>query len=583
MAENGERHPLGIYLGLGLLQGLTLLSVTEAWVSAGDGRALLAGLLAFVLVGGLQVQLLWARVREAPHGWLVLGCALLLAVLVGGLVWQSGPQGTPRWSESLGGPLLFGELVLFYILTPFIQAWDSRAGWRFDYPALYRHAWNNGLILLLAALLVGLFWLLIALWVGLFSVLGIRFFAELFFNRVFAWLSCAAVFAVGVRIGLQRDSVIEALRGLLLAICRALLPLTVLIVLLFVVCLPFTGLEPLWRTKHAAAILLALVFAHLCLLNGVFQDGRQSAGYPRPLRLLAEASLLALPLLAALAGYALWLRVQQYGLTPSRVLVCVLVGMALLYAVAAAGAVLRRGAVWLDGLRRSNPPIALVLAAVLVLLQTPWLGPQELSAASQFRRLLSGQVAPGQFDAGLLRFRLGEPGRRYLARLGQLLEQPGALPAEQAASLRADLQRLQQTRDYGEWRRHRREAEVPPQRPPQWLGTPPADVDGLFARLESSGCRREVCNLLPVDLDGDGAQEVLVIRDGPGLALPLPIFARDDKAGGWRRVGRMALPGGLRLSGAELVERMRRGAVRPVAARYQALAVGEVRLEPRLD
>lgn len=61
MAENGERHSLGIYLGLGVLQGLTLLSVTEAWPSAGEGRALLAGLLTFVLVGALQVQLLGER------------------------------------------------------------------------------------------------------------------------------------------------------------------------------------------------------------------------------------------------------------------------------------------------------------------------------------------------------------------------------------------------------------------------------------------------------------------------------------------------------------------------------------------
>ncbi|MNF88599.1 hypothetical protein D3C84_710970 [compost metagenome] len=318
------------------------MSVTEAWPSAGEGRALLAGLLTFVLVGALQVQLLGERWREMRRGFLVLGCALLLAVLLAWFVWQSRGQDSLRWSDGLGSTLLFGELVLFYILTPFIQAWDSRSGWRFDYTALYRHAWNNGLIQLLAALLVGLFWLLIILWAGLFSVLGIRFFAELFFNRVFAWLSCALVFAVGVRIGLQRDQVIEALRGLLLAICRALLPLTVLIVLLFVVCLPFTGLDPLWQTKRASAILLALVFTHLCLLNGVFQDGRQSSGYARPLRVMTDASLLVLPLLAALAGYALWLRVQQYGLTPSRVLVGLLVCMALLYAVAAVGAVLQR-------------------------------------------------------------------------------------------------------------------------------------------------------------------------------------------------------------------------------------------------
>lgn len=504
----------------------------------------------------------------------MLGCALLLAWFV----WQSRGQDSLRWSDGLGSTLLFGELVLFYILTPFIQAWDSRSGWRFDYTALYRHAWNNGLILLLAALLVGLFWLLIVLWAGLFSVLGIRFFAELFFNRVFAWLSCALVFAVGVRIGLQRDQVIEALRGLLLAICRALLPLTVLIILLFVVCLPFTGLDPLWQTKRASAILLALVFTHLCLLNGVFQDGRQSSGYARPLRVMTDASLLVLPLLAALAGYALWLRVQQYGLTPSRVLVGLLVCMALLYAVAAVaavGAVLQREDVWLGGLRRSNPPIALTLAVVLVLLQAPWLSPQELSAANQYRRLLAGQVAPGQFDWRLLRFKLGEPGRRYLARIEQLLEQPGALPQEQAAQLRAELSRLRESGPAAG--RERREGEA---LRVEWLGAEPADSVGVLEQAAVWGdCRSAVCTLLALDLDADGREEVLVL--GSGRRQTLPILAR-DKAAGWRKIGQLVLPRDVRLSGAELAERIRQGGFRRVAPRYQALEIGDIRLEPRL-
>lgn len=582
MAASGERYPLAEYLCLGLIQGLMLLTAIESWPATQGGRAALSGLLAFVLVGTLQAQLLWAQLYEARRWRVVLGCALLLAVLVAWFVWQGNPQRWSRMDDSPGGVLLFGNLLLFYILTPFVQAWGSRSGWRFDYTQLYHHAWNNGLILSLAALLVGLFWLLIALWAGLFTVVGIGLFAKLFFNQVFALISSALVFAVGVRIGLQRDQVIEALRGILLAICRALLPLTVAIVLLFAVCLPFTGLEPLWETKRASAILLALVFAHLCLLNGVFQDGSQSAAYPRLLRVLADASLLVLPLLAALAAVALWLRVRQYGLTPSRVLVGVLVCMALLYALAAAWAVLRREDVWLGGLRRSNAPIALTFASLLVLLQTPLLSPQELSASSQFRRLLAGQVSPEHFDWGLLRFRLGEPGRRHLARIEQLAGESGALPPGLAAPLRAELERLRQSQHYGEWQRNRRETKAVAQVQLQWLGAAPADVDGLFARLAQGECRQVACSLLAVDLDGDGVQEVLVIRTERRVAYDSTILAR-DKAGAWQRIGRLAQPRETRLSGAELAERIRREGVRPVAPRYQALQIGEVRLEPQLD
>ena len=582
MIRIDERYRQTFHLGLGFVQGMMLLTFSETWTSFTDGRVALSGLLAFVLAGTLQAQLLGQRFWEARRAWLVMSCALLQGGLVAWFVWQG--RGLERWqfAESQGG-LLFGNLLLFYIFTPFIQAWDSRSGWQFDYTQLYRHAWNNGLILLLAALLVSLFWLLILLWVGLFSLLGIKFFGQLFFNRVFLWISCALVFAVGVRIGLQRDQVIEALRGILLAICRSLLPLTVLIVLLFAISLPFTGLEPLWRTKRASAILLALVFVHLCLLNGVFQDGRQSHRYARGLHVLVDASLLVLPLLAALAGYALWLRVQQYGLTPSRVLAGLSASMALLYAAAAADAVLLRGPIWLETLRLSNPPVALVLAALLVLLQTPLLSPMELSAASQYWRLVSGQVAPEQFDRGLLRFRLGEPGRRYLARLEQLVEQPGALPQEKAASLQAELERLRQSRSYWQWQRSRREAESVAKLELRWLGTAPQNVDGLQVWLVESGqCRQRSCSLLAVDLDGDGVEEVLVIPDAQPLFLQLPIIARGSVSK-WRQIGRLVQPEVGKLSGPELAERLRREKARLVSSRYQALEVGGVRFEPHLN
>lgn len=123
MTATEERYPLGAYLCLGLIQGLMLLTAIESWPASQGGRAVLSGLLAFVLVGTLQAQLLWAQLYEARRWRLVLGCALLLAALVAWFVWQSNPQRWSRMDDSPGGALLFGNLVLFYVLTPFIQAW----------------------------------------------------------------------------------------------------------------------------------------------------------------------------------------------------------------------------------------------------------------------------------------------------------------------------------------------------------------------------------------------------------------------------------------------------------------------------
>ncbi|MFP5368999.1 MAG: hypothetical protein ACLGIS_19650, partial [Actinomycetes bacterium] len=91
---------------------------------------------------------------------------------------------------------------------------------------------------------------------------------------------------VGSGIAAQRLSPDDVGLQLLQNSTATLFGLTVLILLLFVVCLPFTGLQPLWETRHATPILLAMVFAHVALLNGVIQDGRQAVHYPRALRVL---------------------------------------------------------------------------------------------------------------------------------------------------------------------------------------------------------------------------------------------------------------------------------------------------------
>src|SRR5690606_16386903 len=117
--------------------------------------------------------------------------------------------------------------------------------------------------------------------------------------------------------------------------------------------------------------------------------------------------------------HALWLRIDQYGLTPDRVLAALLALVALLHGLALVRAVLRRDSAWLSGLRQSNPPLALFAAGLLVLMHVPALSPLQLSATSQYQRLVSDQVPVEQTDLGALRFQLGEPGRRHLHALRQ--------------------------------------------------------------------------------------------------------------------------------------------------------------------
>jgi len=180
MEQTGEARPLKVYLAVGLLQGLALWAASEAWPHAAGWRVLCSALLAFTVIGGWQLQLLWGDLRAAGRWCLVLAAALLPAVLAGGLTLQFDQ---PRWyylGESVGTLLLWSNLILAYVLTPFIQARDADHRWRVDYAALYRHAINNGLLLFMALLMLAAFWLLIWLWAGLFKLVGIRIFATLF-------------------------------------------------------------------------------------------------------------------------------------------------------------------------------------------------------------------------------------------------------------------------------------------------------------------------------------------------------------------------------------------------------------------
>ncbi|WP_210217163.1 DUF4153 domain-containing protein, partial [Klebsiella pneumoniae] len=131
------------------------------------------------------------------------------------------------------------------------------------------------------------------------------------------------------------------------AICRGLLPLLSFIAVLFVLSLPFTGLAPLWATRSAASLLLVLAVLLISLANAVYQHDDGTPPYPAWLRRLVEASLLALPIYAGLALYAMSLRVSQYGWTLSRFWGAAVAVLIAGYAIGYAFAALRRHGRWL--------------------------------------------------------------------------------------------------------------------------------------------------------------------------------------------------------------------------------------------
>ncbi|HLD66124.1 MAG TPA: DUF4153 domain-containing protein [Pseudomonas sp.] len=559
---------LSVYLAIGLGQGLLFW-----WILGLESPGLSAAVATVALVGGINLQLLGGGLRSRGAVLLAAGLALGMASISAWVFWppELSEKGAPSsdWLKVSWG---VGSVVLAYIATAFILSWPTREKHRLRYEDLFRHAWNNVFILLLAALLTGVFWLLLMLWGSLFRMLGIEQFAQWFSAPGFVCLSTALVFSLGVRMGRDNERVIGLLRGILLTLCRFLLPLSALIAVLFSLALPFTGLSPIWSTGFSTPILIGLVGINLFLLNGVFQDGRQGDAYPSGLRRLVELCLLCLPVLMALAGYSTYLRIEQHGLSPSRFLAALLVLVGTLHSLAALWAVVRRQPLWLGSLCASNPLIALLLCVLLVGVHSPWLSPLEFSARNQVQRLLSGRTAAEDFDAEYLRYSLGAPGLRQFEALQGLLEQGRVLEAP----ARERLQALMREASHG-GADSLGEAVEPPGPKLEWLGTPEEGHEQFVALASDSfRCQNPGCLLWAVDLDlaPDGRKEVLQLskEEWPTAIF---FFTRSD-AGEWRQAG--TLEG--TVSTPELIRQIRAGAAWLVRPRYQSLQAEGVLLVP---
>ncbi|HVK99410.1 MAG TPA: hypothetical protein VM553_06325, partial [Dongiaceae bacterium] len=166
------------------------------------------------------------------------------------------------------------------IMMPFCLALIENGGHRPSYERLYHHAWSCCLRLGLAGLFTGAFWLLLGLCMLLFNVLNIKLFEDLFTSKPFMFIATSLMVGYGITLLGDRDNIIRNLRTLLILLSKALLPLITLIVLAFLVTLPFTGLQPLWDTRFATLLLLTTCATLIGLLGATWGDGRSNVIYP---------------------------------------------------------------------------------------------------------------------------------------------------------------------------------------------------------------------------------------------------------------------------------------------------------------
>jgi hypothetical protein len=502
--------------------------------------------------------------------------AAAVVIVVFGLhdAWRmvAPPQGVPRQSSFF---VLVFSVAFFYIAHTLVLAGAQDRQRVARYSTYFETAWKVFIQLLFSAFFVGGFWLVMWLGAILFQLLELRFLRRLIEEAWFSVPVTCFAFSCAMHVTDVRPAIVRGIRTLLLVLMAWILPVASLLSLGFLLSLPFTGVEVLWKTRHATAVLLSTSAVLVVLVNAAFQTGEGTPGVARTVRLAARVSCVLLLPLTALGIHALGLRVADYGWTPDRVIGASCLLVAVCYAVGYAWAALRRGD-WLQPVREVNICAALLVLAVLFALFTPIADPARISVSSQMARLEQGKVAADKFDYYFLRFRgerYGEAALRQLAarpegdvareRAARIMKQqyPGDLSAMPGVDIASNLKvwpegaKLPSSFPLRDWNLSR---EAP--RLPLCLTKPD-----------------RVCDTFLVDMDGDGHDDVLVV--GEASFIGAVVLAEGD-GGRWSVMARLPYD----VAGCEpLLQKLRKGQFALVPTRMREIEIGGMRLAVQKD
>jgi hypothetical protein len=534
-----------IRLAVGLVQGLALLILYQAFDDkswpATDGLVFgplvtVAAAIPLLLISGLgnirpRGLIIWAVI--ATIGCVGFG---IYGIVSDPVVAQYSSAPIPRIVPT--AMALFSIATILFIVHGFIVAAEADRRWLASYPTCFdvccKHAVQAGL----AAAFVGAFWTLLFLSAELFRLIGIEFVTRLIQRNAFWIPTTSLAFSYGIHVTDVNVAIVRGTRTLGLFLLSWLLPMMALIGAAFVLALPFTGLEPLWSTRRASGILLAAAAALILLINAAFQDGRAENRAVAALRYAGVLAAVVVVPLIVLAGYALALRIGQYGLTPDRVCaaVCVVVGacFGVGYVVAAA----RSGAL-LHGVESTNVVTALVVVGLLLVLNSPIADPDRISVADQVSCLQSGRISPDEFDFAFLRFGSGRYGTRALEQLATRAQGPqAAVIAERAAKvLHATM--LSQVSPAKQHISARQRADNITVIAPAGGTLPESFLQQDWSALQRPWLLPQClaaaakCEAIIADLDGDGRPEILLFG---GVAAAFKANAAEN----WEFVGTIA-------------------------------------------
>lgn len=412
-AEISRTTRLGMIF-IGLLQGALCYLLMTYLVPHNDGW-LFYGMPATIAITSALLLTVVSFKQRALWYWMALIFVVVLAMSVW-LKWQV--EDSDKWWQHEVFMFYGWRLLLMAMLAlPWIQYSLHVSREQARYPHFYRQLWLNALTLLIVFVANGLFWLVLLLWSEMFKLVGIPFFSTLFFDTDwFGYVAFGLITALAVVLARTQSRLVTAVQKLLTFIATGLLPLVALLALMFILTLPFTGLEAISQRVSAAGLMSTLTLLLLLLMAIVREPQKEALPYPGALRYLIKCSLIVAPIYTLIAGWSLWVRIQQYGWTPERLYGVLVVVVLLVWSFGYLASILRRGR---NPLELQGPVIlgvSLLALGLLVLLSSPVIDAWRISVNSHMGLYHSGKIKPDQVSLYMLDHS-GKPGRAALEAL----------------------------------------------------------------------------------------------------------------------------------------------------------------------
>lgn len=510
----------------------------------------------FTLIGAVAAALS-VQIAEQIQGSIVAVYILGLALLCGSflLLWQKQVNRRLLIFTPLLALLLFSLIAwqdyrdisrisdyaffsiialiqITVILTTFMQALRQDKPY-YHYADLFENAWNNHFYVLFSALLTGGFLLILLLGTLLFDSINIEV-GDFIWDEDVTPIIVGALLGLGIGISREHASLIFRIRSVFFALFRILTYLTTVIVLLFALSLPFS-INQLFSNDATSAILLSLVIISILLLNSqvYYYNKDDKNEHNDDLHDIASfrhiswvnhlfvAQIVLLPILSLISVFAIYLRIDQYGLMPKRIIALTLAITLFIYGLTYVYQLVKQKANWSQAFKKANPLLALLWVLILVLLLSPVLDPIRLSVNDQVQRLKTNEVSAKDFDFDALNYNLGKLGDQALEDMKTWRDHP-------------------EYEIIAQWKTHTARKKTPFIKS---IGEPLANVETVKKQYSTYQCsEKEPCYIIGKDIDRDTVKEMVVLVFNESYSvddtynLVFHIYDNENTQQTWQRI-----------------------------------------------